>query len=89
MQTAELSGQAQSSSPSIASEEEKLAPSADEALKEIKEATGAKNKEVGRRPGVAAAAAASLCLMPFLRCVILCRRLCGASARRRRHDNST
>ncbi|XP_075893905.1 outer dynein arm-docking complex subunit 3-like [Nelusetta ayraudi] len=45
MQTAELSGQAQSSSPSIASEEEKLAPSAEEALKEIKEATGAKNKE--------------------------------------------
>lgn len=47
MQTEELSGQAQSSSPSVASEEEKLAPSADEALKEIKEATGAKNKEVG------------------------------------------
>lgn len=88
MQTAELSGQAQSSSPSIASEEEKLAPSAEEALKEIKEATGAKNKEVGQRPGVAAAAA-SLCLIPFLRCVILCRRSCGASARRRRHDSST
>lgn len=58
MQTAELSGQAQSSGPSVASEEEKLSPSADEALKEIKEATGAKNKEVGWRPGVAAAVAA-------------------------------
>lgn len=52
MQTEELSGQAQNSTPSVTSEEEKLAPSSDEALKEIKEATGAKNKEVGRRPEV-------------------------------------
>lgn len=48
MQTEELSGQAQNSTPSVASEEEKLTPSSDEALKEIKEATGAKNKEVGQ-----------------------------------------
>lgn len=50
MQTEELSSQAQTNT--VVSEEEKLAPSSDEALKEIKEATGAKNKEVGRRPGV-------------------------------------
>lgn len=50
MQTEELSGQAQNNTPSITSEEEKLAPSSDEALQEIKEATGAKNKEVGQRP---------------------------------------
>lgn len=67
MQTEELSGQAQNSTPSAVSEEEKLAPSSDEALKEIKEATGAKNKEVGWRSQVVAAAAAaeritSLCL---------------------------
>lgn len=59
MQTEELSGQAQNSTPSVANEEEKLTPSSDEALKEIKEATGAKNKEVGRRPEVVAAAAAA------------------------------
>lgn len=47
MQTEELSSQAQPSSTGSAGEEEKFAPSADEALKEIKEATGAKNMEVG------------------------------------------
>lgn len=47
MQTEELSSQAQPSSAGSASEEEKFTPSADEALKEIKEATGAKNMEVG------------------------------------------
>lgn len=56
MQTEELSGQAQTNTPSVTSEEEKLAPSSDEALKEIKEATGAKNKEVGQRPEAIAAA---------------------------------
>lgn len=48
MQAEELSGQAQNGTANVASEEEKLVPSSDEALKEIKEATGAKNKEVGR-----------------------------------------
>lgn len=47
MQTEELSSQAQTSSTGSAGEEEKFTPSADEALKEIKEATGAKNMEVG------------------------------------------